>query len=126
MIQALYLAFSAKGISDGKQHYLLSDKDGKGIFIQKVASNGDQKPVYVIGMDYKQFENYVYIKELLGNKKLKNAAYIQFLGGYPGLLKIVDKKQVLIASGIPRTNKDQTNNRLTNPALKQSSYLLQS
>ncbi|WP_341490126.1 P110/LppT family adhesin N-terminal domain [Mesomycoplasma ovipneumoniae] len=123
---ALYLAFSAKGISDGKQHYLLSDKDGKGIFIQKVASNGDQKPVYVIGMDYKQFENYVYIKELLGNKKLKNAAYIQFLGGYPGLLKIVDKKQVLIASGIPRTNKDQTNNRLTNPALKQSSYLLQS
>ncbi|WP_341420428.1 P110/LppT family adhesin N-terminal domain [Mesomycoplasma ovipneumoniae] len=123
---ALYLAFSAKGISDGKQHYLLSDKDGKGIFIQKIASKDNQKPIYVIGMDYKQFANYVHIKHLLGNKKLKNAAYIQFLGGYPGLLKIVDKKQVLIASGISRTNKDQANNRLTNPALKQSSYLLAS
>ncbi|MHA0315057.1 P110/LppT family adhesin N-terminal domain, partial [Mesomycoplasma ovipneumoniae] len=123
---ALYLAFSAKGISDGKQHYLLSDKDGKGIFIQKVGLNGNQKPVYVIGMDYKQFENYVHIKHLLGNKKLKNAAYIQFLGGYPGLLKIVDKKQVLIASGISRKNTDQANSRLTNPALKQSSYLLAS
>ncbi|MDO6856204.1 P110/LppT family adhesin N-terminal domain [Mesomycoplasma ovipneumoniae] len=123
---ALYLAFSAKGISDGKQHYLLSDKDGKGIFIQKVASNGDQKPVYVIGMDYKQFENYVYIKHLLGNKKLGISSYIQFFGGYPDLLKMVDKKQVLIASGISRKNTDQTNNRLTNPALKQSSYLLAS
>ncbi|MHA0313234.1 P110/LppT family adhesin N-terminal domain [Mesomycoplasma ovipneumoniae] len=123
---ALYLAFSAKGISDGKQHYLLSDKDGKGIFIQKVESNGDQKPVYVIGMDYKQFENYVYFKHLLGDKKLGTSSYIQFFGGYPGALKIVDKKQVLIASGIPRTNKDQANNRLTNPALKHSSYLLKS
>ncbi|MDW2933308.1 P110/LppT family adhesin N-terminal domain [Mesomycoplasma ovipneumoniae] len=123
---ALYLAFSAKGISDGKQHYLLSDKDGKGIFIQKVGSNGDQKPVYVIGMDYKQFENYVYFKHLLGNKKNGTRSYIQFFGGYPGALKIVDKKQVLIASGISRTNKDQTNNRLNNPALKQSSYLLKS
>ncbi len=123
---ALYLAFSAKGISDGKQHYLLSDKDGKGIFIQKVASNGDQKPVYVIGMDYKQFENYVYFKHLLGDKKLGTRSYIQFFGGYPGALKIVDKKQVLIASGISRTNTDQANNRLTNPALKKSSYLLAS
>ncbi|WP_341492418.1 P110/LppT family adhesin N-terminal domain [Mesomycoplasma ovipneumoniae] len=123
---ALYLAFSAKGISDGKQHYLLSDKDGKGIFIQKVGSNGDQKPVYVIGMDYKQFENYVYFKHLLGSKKNGARSYIQFFGGYPGALKIVDKKQVLIASGISRTNKDQANNRLTNPALKQSSYLLKS
>ncbi|WP_341515863.1 P110/LppT family adhesin N-terminal domain [Mesomycoplasma ovipneumoniae] len=123
---ALYLAFSTKGISDGKQHYLLSDKDGKGIFIQKVASNGDQKPIYVIGMDYKQFENYVHFKHLLGSKKLGISSYIQFFGGYPGALKMVDKKQVLIASGISRTNKDQANNRLTNPALKQSSYLLES
>ncbi|MHA0297164.1 P110/LppT family adhesin N-terminal domain [Mesomycoplasma ovipneumoniae] len=123
---ALYLAFSAKGISDGKQHYLLSDKDGKGIFIQKVGLNANQKPVYVIGMDYKQFENYVHFKHLLGSKKLGISSYIQFFGGYPGALKMVDKKQVLIASGISRTNNDQANNRLTNPALKQSSYLLES
>ncbi|WP_010321487.1 P110/LppT family adhesin N-terminal domain [Mesomycoplasma ovipneumoniae] len=121
---AVYLAFSAKGISDGKQHYLLSDKDGKGIFIQKLDSSDGQKPVYVIGMDYKQFANYVYFKHLLGNKKLGTHSYIQFFGGSPDSLKIVDKKQVLIASGISRKDTAQTNSRLTNPALKQSSYLL--
>ncbi|WNM16791.1 P110/LppT family adhesin N-terminal domain [Mesomycoplasma ovipneumoniae] len=119
---ALYLAFSAKGISDGKQHYLLSDKDGKGIFIQKLETKENQKPVYVIGMDYKQFANYAYSKHLLGRKKPGTSGYIQIFGGSDSL-KILDKKQVLIASGISRKDTTKSNNRLTNPALKQSSYL---
>ncbi|MDW2925740.1 P110/LppT family adhesin N-terminal domain [Mesomycoplasma ovipneumoniae] len=119
---ALYLAFSAKGISDGKQHYLLSDKDGKGIFIQKLETKENQKPVYVIGMDYKQFANYAYSKHLLGRKKPGTSGYIQIFGGSDSL-KILDKKQVLIASGISRKDTTKPNNRLTNPALKQSSYL---
>ncbi|MEG3826079.1 P110/LppT family adhesin N-terminal domain [Mesomycoplasma ovipneumoniae] len=119
---ALYLAFSAKGISDGKQHYLLSDKDGKGIFIQKLESKDNKKPVYVIGMDYKQFANYVYSKHLLGRKKPGTSGYIQIFGGSDSL-KILDKKQVLIASGISRKDTTKRNNPLTNPALKQSSYL---
>ncbi|WP_341492592.1 P110/LppT family adhesin N-terminal domain [Mesomycoplasma ovipneumoniae] len=119
---ALYLAFSAKGISDGKQHYLLSDKDGKGIFIQKLESKDNKKPVYVIGMDYKQFANYAYSKHLLGRKKPGTSGYIQIFGGSDSL-KILDKKQVLIASGISRKDTTKRNNHLTNPALKQSSYL---
>ncbi|MCN0157936.1 P110/LppT family adhesin N-terminal domain [Mesomycoplasma ovipneumoniae] len=119
---ALYLAFSAKGISDGKQHYLLSDKDGKGIFIQKLETKENQKPVYVIGMDYKQFANYAYSKHLLGRKKPGTSGYIQIFGGSDSL-KILDKKQVLIASGISRKDTAKSNNRVTNPALKQSSYL---
>ncbi|EXU60899.1 P110/LppT family adhesin N-terminal domain [Mesomycoplasma ovipneumoniae] len=119
---ALYLAFSAKGISDGKQHYLLSDKDGKGIFIQKLESKNNKKPVYVIGMDYKQFANYAYSKHLLGRKKPGTSGYIQIFGGSDSL-KILDKKQVLIASGISRKDTTKPNNRITNPALKQSSYL---
>ncbi|WP_053240170.1 P110/LppT family adhesin N-terminal domain [Mesomycoplasma ovipneumoniae] len=123
---ALYLAFSAKGISDGKQHYLLSDKDGKGIFIQKVASNGDQKPVYVIGMDYKQLSNYAYLNRRFTDRKLGFSAYTQFFGGYANLLKILDKQQVLVTSGISRNNTVSGNNRSNNPSLKPSSYLYKS
>ncbi|WP_337904235.1 P110/LppT family adhesin N-terminal domain [Mesomycoplasma ovipneumoniae] len=123
---AVYLAFSAKGISDGKQHYLLSDKDGKGIFIQKVASNGDQKPVYVIGMDYKQLSNYAYLNRRFTDRKLGFSAYTQFFGGYANLLKILDKQQVLVTSGISRNNTVSGNNRSNNPSLKPSSYLYKS
>ncbi|MDW2931118.1 P110/LppT family adhesin N-terminal domain [Mesomycoplasma ovipneumoniae] len=123
---AVYLAFSAKGISDGKQHYLLSDKDGKGIFIQKVASNGDQKPVYVIGMDYKQLSNYAYLNRRFTNRSVGFSAYTQFFGGYANLLKILDKQQVLVTSGISRNNTVPGNNRSGNPSLKPSSYLYKS
>ncbi|MDW2932920.1 hypothetical protein R7X74_02865, partial [Mesomycoplasma ovipneumoniae] len=121
---ALYLAFSAKGISDGKQHYLLSDKDGKGIFIQKLESSKEgDKPVYVIGMDYKQLANYVYLKQQFGSKKLGISAYTQLFGGSTDLLRIIDKQQVLVTSGISRANTTQGSNRSTNPQLKPSSYL---
>ncbi|MDW2914594.1 P110/LppT family adhesin N-terminal domain, partial [Mesomycoplasma ovipneumoniae] len=120
---AVYLAFSAKGISDGKQHYLLSDKDGKGIFIQKLDSNDGQKPVYVIGMDYKQLANYVYLKQSFGSKKLGISAYTQLFGGSTDLLRLLDKQQVLVTSGISRKNTATGSNRSTNPQLKPSSYL---
>ncbi|MDW2915123.1 P110/LppT family adhesin N-terminal domain [Mesomycoplasma ovipneumoniae] len=120
---AVYLAFSAKGISDRKQHYLLSDKDGKGIFIQKLESKEGEKPVYVIGMDYKQLANYVYLKQEFGSKKLGISAYTQLFGGSTDLLRIIDKQQVLVTSGISRANTTQGSNRSTNPQLKPSSYL---
>ncbi|WP_069096436.1 P110/LppT family adhesin N-terminal domain [Mesomycoplasma ovipneumoniae] len=120
---AVYLAFSTKGISDGKQHYLLSDKDGKGIFIQKLDSTDGQKPVYVIGMDYKQLANYVYLKQSFGSKKLGISAYTQLFGGSTDLLRVLDKQQVLVTSGISRKNTTQGSNRSTNPQLKPSSYL---
>ncbi|WP_341491883.1 P110/LppT family adhesin N-terminal domain [Mesomycoplasma ovipneumoniae] len=120
---ALYLAFSAKGISDGKQHYLLSDKDGKGIFIQKLESKDGEKPVYVIGMDYKQLANYVYLKQVVGNKTGKISRFNEFFGAYPELLKILDKQQVLVTSGISRANTTQGSNRSTNSQLKPSLYL---
>ncbi|WP_341516274.1 P110/LppT family adhesin N-terminal domain [Mesomycoplasma ovipneumoniae] len=116
----LYLAFSAKGISDGKQHYLLSDKDGKGIFIQKLESKKNQKPVYVIGMDYKQFENYSSFTRVFGDRSLGFSAFTQFFGGYANKLKIVDKQQVLVTSGISRTNATPENRPTT---LKPSSRL---
>ncbi|XBE78320.1 P110/LppT family adhesin N-terminal domain [Mesomycoplasma ovipneumoniae] len=120
---AVYLAFSAKGISDGKQHYLLSDKDGKGIFIQKLDSTDGQKPVYVIGMDYKQLSNYVYLKQQFGSKQGKFTAFQSIFGGYAELLKTLDKQQVLVTSGISRKNTAPGTNRSTNPQLKPSSYL---
>ncbi|MDW2919948.1 P110/LppT family adhesin N-terminal domain [Mesomycoplasma ovipneumoniae] len=120
---ALYLAFSAKGISDGKQHYLLSDKDGKGIFIQKLESKDGEKPVYVIGMDYKQLANYVYLKQVVGNKTGKISRFNEFFGAYPELLKILDKQQVLVTSGISRANTTQGSNHSTNSQLKPSLYL---
>ncbi|MDW2922381.1 P110/LppT family adhesin N-terminal domain, partial [Mesomycoplasma ovipneumoniae] len=124
---AIYLAFSAKGISDGKQHYLLSDKDGKGIFIQKLESSKEgEKPVYVIGMDYKQLANYVYLKQSFGSKKLGINAYTQLFGGSTDSLRILDKQQVLVTSGISRKNTTTGSNRSTNPQLKPSSYLLNS
>ncbi|WP_069098420.1 P110/LppT family adhesin N-terminal domain, partial [Mesomycoplasma ovipneumoniae] len=121
---AVYLAFSAKGISDGKQHYLLSDKDGKGIFIQKLESTNGQKPVYVIGMDYKQLANYVYLKQLAGNSRTRKiSGFTEFFGAYPELLRTLDKQQVLVTSGISRKNTTPGTNRSTNPQLKPSSYL---
>ncbi|MHA0298156.1 P110/LppT family adhesin N-terminal domain [Mesomycoplasma ovipneumoniae] len=120
---AVYLAFSAKGISDGKQHYLLSDKDGKGIFIQKLESKEGEKPVYVIGMDYKQLVNYVYLKQQFGSKKLGISAYTQLFGGSTDLLRVLDKQQVLVTSGISRKNTTQGSNRSTNSQLKPSLYL---
>ncbi|WP_337905324.1 P110/LppT family adhesin N-terminal domain [Mesomycoplasma ovipneumoniae] len=123
---AIYLAFSAKGISDGKQHYLLSDKDGKGIFIQKLESSDGQKPVYVIGMDYKQLSNYVYLKQLVGSKTRKISGFTEFFGAYPKLLRTLDKQQVLVTSGISRTNTAPGTNRSTNSQLKPSSYLYNS
>ncbi|MDW2861395.1 P110/LppT family adhesin N-terminal domain [Mesomycoplasma ovipneumoniae] len=123
---AVYLAFSAKGISDGKQHYLLSDKDGKGIFIQKLDSSDDQKPVYVIGMDYKQLSNYVYFKQQFGSKQGKFSAFQSFFGAYPELLRTLDKQQVLVTSGISRNKTTTGKNRTTNPQLKPSSYLADS
>ncbi|WP_069097708.1 P110/LppT family adhesin N-terminal domain, partial [Mesomycoplasma ovipneumoniae] len=124
---ALYLAFSAKGISDGKQHYLLSDKDGKGIFIQKLESKEGDKPVYVIGMDYKQLSNYVYLKQLAGSTKTRKiSGFTEFFGAYPELLRTLDKQQVLVTSGISRKNTTPGSNRSTNPQLKPSSYLYNS
>ncbi|MCP9306506.1 P110/LppT family adhesin N-terminal domain [Mesomycoplasma ovipneumoniae] len=123
---AVYLAFSAKGISDGKQHYLLSDKDGKGIFIQKLDSSEGQKPVYVIGMDYKQLSNYVYLKQQFGSKQGKFSAFQSIFGGYAELLKTLDKQQVLVTSGISRNKTTTGSNRSTNPQLKPSSYLYDS
>ncbi|WP_069099918.1 P110/LppT family adhesin N-terminal domain [Mesomycoplasma ovipneumoniae] len=124
---ALYLAFSAKGISDGKQHYLLSDKDGKGIFIQKLESKEGDKPVYVIGMDYKQLANYVYFKQLAGSTKTRKiSGFTEFFGAYPELLRTLDKQQVLVTSGISRKNTTPGTNRSTNPQLKPSSYLADS
>ncbi|WHF53625.1 P110/LppT family adhesin N-terminal domain [Mesomycoplasma ovipneumoniae] len=120
---AVYLAFSAKGISDGKQHYLLSDKDGKGIFIQKLESKEGEKPVYVIGMDYKQLANYVYLRQEFGSKKLGISAYTQLFGGSTDLLRVLDKQQVLVTSGISRKNTTQGSNRSTNSQLKPSLYL---
>ncbi|MHA0261346.1 P110/LppT family adhesin N-terminal domain [Mesomycoplasma ovipneumoniae] len=120
---ALYLAFSAKGISDGKQHYLLSDKDGKGIFIQKVESKENQKPVYVIGMDYKQLSNYVYLNRVFGDRNLGFSAFTKFFGGDANKIKIVDKQQVLVTSGISRTNTTPENSRSTSSTLKPSSRL---
>ncbi|MDF9627941.1 P110/LppT family adhesin N-terminal domain [Mesomycoplasma ovipneumoniae] len=120
---ALYLAFSAKGISDGKQHYLLSDKDGKGIFIQKLEAKEGEKPVYVIGMDYKQLANYVYLKQSFGSKKLGISAYTQLFGGSTDLLRVLDKQQVLVTSGISRKNTTQGSNHSTNSQLKPSLYL---
>ncbi|MDW2926399.1 P110/LppT family adhesin N-terminal domain [Mesomycoplasma ovipneumoniae] len=120
---AVYLAFSAKGISDGKQHYLLSDKDGKGIFIQKLETKEGEKPVYVIGMDYKQLANYVYLKQQFGSKKLGISAYTQLFGGSTDLLRVLDKQQVLVTSGISRANTTQGSNRSTNSQLKPSLYL---
>ncbi|WP_341493432.1 P110/LppT family adhesin N-terminal domain [Mesomycoplasma ovipneumoniae] len=124
---ALYLAFSAKGISDGKQHYLLSDKDGKGIFIQKLDPKEGEKPVYVIGMDYKQLANYVYFKQLAGSTKTRKInGFTEFFGAYPELLRTLDKQQVLVTSGISRANTAPGTNRSTNPQLKPSSYLADS
>ncbi|WP_341490964.1 P110/LppT family adhesin N-terminal domain [Mesomycoplasma ovipneumoniae] len=124
---ALYLAFSAKGISDGKQHYLLSDKDGKGIFIQKLDPKEGDKPVYVIGMDYKQLANYVYFKQLAGSTKTRKiSGFTEFFGAYPELLRTLDKQQVLVTSGISRANTAPGTNRSTNPQLKPSSYLADS
>ncbi|WP_341516072.1 P110/LppT family adhesin N-terminal domain [Mesomycoplasma ovipneumoniae] len=120
---AVYLAFSAKGISDGKQHYLLSDKDGKGIFIQKLEEKEGEKPVYVIGMDYKQLANYVYLRQEFGSKKLGISAYTQLFGGSTDLLRVLDKQQVLVTSGISRKNTTQGSNRSTNSQLKPSLYL---
>lgn len=83
---ALYLAFSAKDISDGKQHYLLADKQGKGVFIQKLnEQTTDKRNIYVFGMDYKQLTGYIHLKTLAADKKHLNT--ISLLGSHKGLMK---------------------------------------
>ncbi|MDW2931931.1 P110/LppT family adhesin N-terminal domain [Mesomycoplasma ovipneumoniae] len=46
---AIFLAFQPRNISDNKKHYLISSKDGKGIFIKKVQLEGDER--FVLGLD---------------------------------------------------------------------------
>ncbi|MHA0314517.1 hypothetical protein ACXYVX_03840, partial [Mesomycoplasma ovipneumoniae] len=60
------------------------------------------------------------------DRKLGFSAYTQFFGGYANLLKILDKQQVLVTSGISRNNTVSGNNRSNNPSLKPSSYLYKS
>ncbi|MDW2928621.1 P110/LppT family adhesin N-terminal domain [Mesomycoplasma ovipneumoniae] len=48
---AIFLAFQPRNISDNKKHYLISSKDGKGIFIKKVQLEGDKTERFVLGLD---------------------------------------------------------------------------
>ncbi|WP_053240169.1 P110/LppT family adhesin N-terminal domain [Mesomycoplasma ovipneumoniae] len=48
---AIFLAFQPHNINDGKKHYLISSKDGKGIFIKKVQLEGDKTERFVLGLD---------------------------------------------------------------------------
>ncbi|WNM17445.1 P110/LppT family adhesin N-terminal domain [Mesomycoplasma ovipneumoniae] len=48
---AIFLAFQPRNISDNKKHYLISSKDGKGIFIKKVQLEGGKTERFVLGLD---------------------------------------------------------------------------
>ncbi|MBG0730927.1 P110/LppT family adhesin N-terminal domain [Mycoplasma sp. 'Moose RK'] len=95
---AIYLAFSAKNISDKKQHYLLSDKSGKGIFIQKMETLKTKKPFFVVGMDYKQISGYVYLRSAIWSPR-PGHLLLPLKGG----MKSTDKQQILVTSGFPRS-----------------------
>ncbi|MCN0158342.1 P110/LppT family adhesin N-terminal domain [Mesomycoplasma ovipneumoniae] len=47
----IFLAFQPRNVSDNKKHYLISSKDGKGIFIKKVQLEGDKTERFVLGLD---------------------------------------------------------------------------
>ncbi|WP_337897811.1 P110/LppT family adhesin N-terminal domain [Mesomycoplasma ovipneumoniae] len=47
----IFLAFQPRNVSDNKKYYLISSKDGKGIFIKKVQLEGDKTERFVLGLD---------------------------------------------------------------------------
>ncbi|MDW2924282.1 P110/LppT family adhesin N-terminal domain [Mesomycoplasma ovipneumoniae] len=47
----IFLAFQPRNISDGKKHYLISSKDGKGIFIKKIKLETDKTEKFALGID---------------------------------------------------------------------------
>ncbi|MHA0312040.1 P110/LppT family adhesin N-terminal domain [Mesomycoplasma ovipneumoniae] len=47
----IFLAFQPHNINNDKKHYLISSKDGKGIFIKKVKLDGDKNEKFVLGLD---------------------------------------------------------------------------
>ncbi|AJR12380.1 Uncharacterised protein [Mesomycoplasma dispar] len=103
---AVYLAFRAKNISDGKQHYLLADKEGKGIFVQKIKTNS-QKDVYVVGMDYKQFQEYAHYKSHVWGSDKRESLISLFSPGNSSP-KMVNQQQILVISGYPRGKETKT------------------
>ncbi|WP_341513376.1 P110/LppT family adhesin N-terminal domain [Mesomycoplasma ovipneumoniae] len=47
----IFLAFQPHNINDNKKHYLISSKDGKGIFIKKVKLGDGKTEKFVLGID---------------------------------------------------------------------------
>ncbi|WP_337895525.1 P110/LppT family adhesin N-terminal domain [Mesomycoplasma ovipneumoniae] len=47
----IFLAFQPHNINDNKKHYLISSKDGKGIFIKKIKLDGDKNEKFALGID---------------------------------------------------------------------------
>ncbi|WP_341495284.1 P110/LppT family adhesin N-terminal domain [Mesomycoplasma ovipneumoniae] len=47
----IFLAFQPRNINDDKKHYLISSKDGKGIFIKKIKLDGDKNEKFALGID---------------------------------------------------------------------------
>ncbi|WP_341492209.1 P110/LppT family adhesin N-terminal domain [Mesomycoplasma ovipneumoniae] len=47
----IFLAFQPHNINDGKKHYLISSKDGKGIFIKKIKLETDKTEKFALGID---------------------------------------------------------------------------
>ncbi|MFU0908981.1 P110/LppT family adhesin N-terminal domain [Mesomycoplasma ovipneumoniae] len=47
----IFLAFQPHNINDNKKHYLISSKDGKGIFIKKVKLGDAKTEKFVLGID---------------------------------------------------------------------------
>ncbi|MBG0730925.1 P110/LppT family adhesin N-terminal domain [Mycoplasma sp. 'Moose RK'] len=103
---ALYLAFNAKNISDGKQHYLLADSNNKGIFIQKMQTS-DKKSFFIIGMDYKFISKY----SLYGwgtNKGMPEVQGNLFLLPFSNKInqKLLDEQQILVTSGLQKISQE--------------------
>ncbi|WP_341508144.1 P110/LppT family adhesin N-terminal domain [Mesomycoplasma ovipneumoniae] len=47
----IFLAFQPHNINDNKKHYLISSKDGKGIFIKKIKLDGGKNEKFALGVD---------------------------------------------------------------------------
>ncbi|MBG0730724.1 P110/LppT family adhesin N-terminal domain [Mycoplasma sp. 'Moose RK'] len=109
---AIYLAFSAKDISDKKQHYILSDKYGKGIFIQKMTTKSlGNKDFFVIGMDFKQVSGFFSLRKLSNQSESekKNGNLFIPLKNF----KTKYQQQILVTSGFPKKTAETTSSSST-------------
>ncbi|WP_341504364.1 hypothetical protein [Mesomycoplasma ovipneumoniae] len=53
----IFLAFQPRNISDNKKHYLISSKDGQGIFIKKTKLGEGKTEKFVLGLDQIKRDN---------------------------------------------------------------------